>query len=54
MVSADEANDKTCIFCGEYDETFDGQGLDLHYWKHCPMLQRCKRCTMVVEVSGHR
>jgi hypothetical protein len=54
MASQDEANDKTCIFCAEHDEKFDGQGLDLHYWKHCPMLKRCERCKMVVEISGYR
>ena len=54
MASADEANDKTCIFCGEFNENFDGAGLDVHYWKHCPMLKRCEKCKMVVEISGYR
>jgi len=53
MASADEANDKTCIFCGEFNENFDGAGLDVHYWKHCPMLKRCEKCKMVVEISGY-
>merc|ERR1712131_549195 len=51
--SVDESNDKSCIFCGEYNENFDGAGLDVHYWKHCPMLKRCGRCKMVVEVSSY-
>lgn len=36
-----------CIFCGERDESFTEDGLDLHYWKHCPMLQRCLQCRQV-------
>lgn len=36
-----------CIFCGERDESFTEEGLDLHYWKHCPMLTRCDFCKQV-------
>lgn len=36
-----------CIFCGERDESFTDEGLDLHYWKHCPMLTRCEHCRQV-------
>jgi len=36
-----------CIFCGERDASFTEDGLDLHYWKHCPMLQRCLQCRQV-------
>ena len=36
-----------CIFCGERDESFTEEGLDLHYWKHCPMLKRCEHCKQV-------
>ncbi|XP_010177439.1 PREDICTED: centrosomal protein of 104 kDa, partial [Mesitornis unicolor] len=36
--------DNLCIFCGERDESFTEEGLDLHYWKHCPMLTRCEHC----------
>uniref|UniRef100_A0A8C2JXS2 Centrosomal protein of 104 kDa n=1 Tax=Cyprinus carpio TaxID=7962 RepID=A0A8C2JXS2_CYPCA len=41
-----------CIFCGERDESFTEDGLDLHYWKHCPMLQRCLQCRQVVEIAS--
>ncbi|KAF6721876.1 Centrosomal protein of 104 kDa, partial [Oryzias melastigma] len=41
-----------CIFFCEEDESFTEDGLDLHYWKHCPMLHRCHECGQVVEVSG--
>ncbi|XP_076860081.1 centrosomal protein of 104 kDa isoform X2 [Brachyhypopomus gauderio] len=41
-----------CIFCGERDKTFTEEGLDLHYWKHCPMLYRCLQCRQVVEIAG--
>uniref|UniRef100_A0A452ITR0 Centrosomal protein of 104 kDa n=1 Tax=Gopherus agassizii TaxID=38772 RepID=A0A452ITR0_9SAUR len=41
-----------CIFCGERDESFTEEGLDLHYWKHCPMLTRCEHCKQVVEIAS--
>ncbi|KAG5282726.1 hypothetical protein AALO_G00059200 [Alosa alosa] len=44
--------DNLCIFCGEKDESFTEEGLDLHYWKHCPMLKRCVQCRQVVEISS--
>ncbi|XP_035237128.1 centrosomal protein of 104 kDa isoform X1 [Anguilla anguilla] len=44
--------DRLCIFCGETDESFTEEGLDLHYWKHCPMLRRCDLCRQVVEISS--
>ncbi|XP_036389975.1 centrosomal protein of 104 kDa [Megalops cyprinoides] len=44
--------DSMCIFCGERDEAFTEEGLDLHYWKHCPMLRRCDLCRQVVEISS--
>jgi len=42
--------DRMCIFCGEFDESFDERGLDIHYWKNCPMLKRCEYCKQVVEI----
>uniref|UniRef100_H2Z822 Centrosomal protein of 104 kDa n=1 Tax=Ciona savignyi TaxID=51511 RepID=H2Z822_CIOSA len=42
-----------CIFCGEKDDSFTEEGLDLHYWKNCPMLKRCEHCKQVVEVAGY-
>lgn len=44
--------DRTCIFCNEHNEDFTEEGLDMHYWKSCPMLKRCTHCKQVVEVSG--
>lgn len=44
--------EKTCIFCNEKSEDFTSEGLDLHYWKYCPMLIRCTHCKQVVEISG--
>uniref|UniRef100_A0A672V5F9 Centrosomal protein of 104 kDa n=1 Tax=Strigops habroptila TaxID=2489341 RepID=A0A672V5F9_STRHB len=41
-----------CIFCGERDESFTEEGLDLHYWKHCRMLTRCEHCKQVVEIAS--
>ncbi|XP_029648707.2 centrosomal protein of 104 kDa-like [Octopus sinensis] len=51
-IPEDDSNiDYTCIFCGEKDKSFDEKGLDLHYWKHCPMLKRCGNCKQVLEIS---
>lgn len=44
--------DNLCIFCGERNESFTEEGLDLHYWKHCLMLTRCNHCRQVVEISS--
>ncbi|KAM6045706.1 centrosomal protein of 104 kDa isoform 2-T3 [Theristicus caerulescens] len=44
--------DNLCIFCGERDESFTEEGLDLHYWKRCPMLTRCEHCKQVVEIAS--
>ncbi|CAL8106994.1 unnamed protein product [Calicophoron daubneyi] len=44
--------DKTCIFCGEQNDKFTEEGLDLHYWKDCPMLHRCANCKQVVEIAS--
>jgi centrosomal protein CEP104 len=34
-------------------ESFTEEGLDLHYWKHCPMLKRCTNCKQVVEIATY-
>lgn len=44
--------DNLCIFCGERDDSFTEEGLDLHYWKQCPMLKRCEHCKQVVEIAS--
>ncbi|XP_031412489.1 centrosomal protein of 104 kDa isoform X2 [Meleagris gallopavo] len=44
--------DNLCIFCGERNESFTEEGLDLHYWKRCPMLTRCEHCKQVVEIAS--
>nr|XP_021510855.1 centrosomal protein of 104 kDa isoform X2 [Meriones unguiculatus] len=44
--------DNLCIFCGERNESFTEEGLDLHYWKHCLMLTRCDHCRQVVEICS--
>ncbi|KAF4018486.1 hypothetical protein G4228_010285 [Cervus hanglu yarkandensis] len=44
--------DNLCIFCGERNDSFTEEGLDLHYWKHCLMLTRCEHCRQVVEISS--
>ncbi|KAH9514057.1 hypothetical protein Btru_030100 [Bulinus truncatus] len=43
--------DNICIFCGERNESFTEEGLDIHYWKNCPMLKRCTNCKQVVEIA---
>ena len=37
----------TCIFCNDKNEQYTEEGLDLHYWKNCPMLKRCSFCKQV-------
>ncbi|XP_015235681.1 PREDICTED: centrosomal protein of 104 kDa [Cyprinodon variegatus] len=44
--------DNMCIFCGNKDESFTEDGLDLHYWKQCLMLRRCDECRQVVEIAS--
>ncbi|NWX55643.1 CE104 protein, partial [Promerops cafer] len=44
--------DNLCIFCGERNESFTEEGLDLHYWKHCPMLTRCEHCKQMLEIAS--
>ncbi|XP_024915458.1 centrosomal protein of 104 kDa isoform X2 [Cynoglossus semilaevis] len=44
------SQDNLCIFCGKKDKLFTEDGLDLHYWKHCPMLQHCNECRQIVEI----
>ncbi|NXO38656.1 CE104 protein, partial [Locustella ochotensis] len=44
--------DNLCIFCGERNESFTEEGLDLHYWKHCAMLTRCEHCKQMLEISS--
>ncbi len=40
-----------CNFCGRYDESFNQESIDLHYWKECPMLTECWECNQVIEVQ---
>ena len=42
---------RLCIFCGEQNDTFNEEGLDIHYWKSCPMLKRCQSCSQVIWFS---
>lgn len=44
--------DNLCIFCGERNDSFTEEGLDLHYWKYCPMLTRCEHCKQMLEISS--
>jgi len=47
--------ENVCIFCGERNDDFigdDEKGLDLHYWKYCPMLKRCEYCGQVTEIPA--
>ncbi|XP_021361022.1 centrosomal protein of 104 kDa-like isoform X2 [Mizuhopecten yessoensis] len=45
--------DNICIFCEERNSSFTEEGLDLHYWKNCPMLKRCTNCKQVVEIASY-
>lgn len=54
QAQSDEAEDEPfiCPFCGREDPSFTPEGLDMHYWKDCPMLIQCEFCEQVVETSG--
>jgi hypothetical protein len=41
-----------CMFCGKSDATWNEDGLDLHYWKECPLLSPCSACAQIVEIAG--
>jgi centrosomal protein CEP104 len=43
--------EQTCGFCGRYDEAFNDESLDIHYWKECPMLAQCWECGQVIEIA---
>ncbi|XP_049940431.1 centrosomal protein of 104 kDa [Schistocerca serialis cubense] len=47
----DVSDDKMCIFCLVRAENFTEEGLNIHYWRSCPMLTRCVHCKQVVEIS---
>eukprot|EP01135_Chromosphaera_perkinsii_P011779 Nk52_evm25s2496 gene=Nk52_evmTU25s2496 len=49
-MSADFNIEKMCIFCGEKNDTFNDENLDVHYWKDCPMLTSCVYCKQIVEI----
>lgn len=48
----EEHLDKTCMFCNEHNEGFNPETLDVHFWRTCPMLSRCRHCSQVVEIAG--
>ncbi|XP_070207078.1 centrosomal protein of 104 kDa-like isoform X2 [Littorina saxatilis] len=45
--------ERICIFCSERNDAFTEEGLDIHYWKSCPMLKRCANCKQVVEIATY-
>ncbi|XP_015519363.2 centrosomal protein of 104 kDa [Neodiprion lecontei] len=49
--SSDHKGDKMCIFCLSKGQVYSEEGLNIHYWRSCPMLTRCEACKQVVEVS---
>ncbi|XP_043267514.1 centrosomal protein of 104 kDa isoform X2 [Venturia canescens] len=49
--STDHKGDKLCIFCLSKGQVYSEEGLNIHYWRTCPMLTRCEACKQVVEIS---
>uniref|UniRef100_A0A0K8T2H0 Centrosomal protein n=1 Tax=Lygus hesperus TaxID=30085 RepID=A0A0K8T2H0_LYGHE len=45
-------SNKQCIFCFQICDNFTEEGLNIHYWKYCPMLTRCIHCQEVLEATG--
>eukprot|EP00919_Chromeraceae_sp_WS-2016_P029041 GHVR01068890.1.p1 GENE.GHVR01068890.1~~GHVR01068890.1.p1 ORF type:complete len:397 (+),score=89.97 GHVR01068890.1:657-1847(+) len=41
----------TCRFCRKRDESFTESGLEIHWWRDCPMLILCSACDQVVELQ---
>lgn len=41
-----------CMFCGKKDKSWNEDGLDLHYWKECPLLSPCHACAQIVEIAS--
>jgi hypothetical protein len=41
-----------CIFCLSRADSFTEEGLNVHYWRSCPMLMRCTHCKQVVEIAS--
>ncbi|PSN39132.1 Centrosomal protein of 104 kDa [Blattella germanica] len=48
----DAPDDKMCIFCLSRADSFTEEGLNIHYWRSCPMLTRCTHCKQVVEIAS--
>ncbi|XP_021918251.1 centrosomal protein of 104 kDa isoform X2 [Zootermopsis nevadensis] len=48
----DAPDDKMCIFCLSRADSFTEEGLNIHYWRSCPMLMRCTHCKQVVEIAS--
>ncbi|KAJ9597964.1 hypothetical protein L9F63_011165, partial [Diploptera punctata] len=48
----DAPDDKMCIFCLVRADSFTEEGLNIHYWRSCPMLTRCTHCKEVVEIAS--
>lgn len=46
----EESLSNFCQFCGQQDENFTDEKLDLHYWQDCVMLTNCQQCEQVIEV----
>ncbi|XP_051160531.1 centrosomal protein of 104 kDa [Leptopilina boulardi] len=49
--SGDHKGDKMCIFCLSKGKVYSEEGLNIHYWRSCPMLTKCESCKQVVEIS---
>ena len=46
-------NDFTvCMFCGKRDQSWNEDGLDLHFWNECPLLSPCSACAQIIEIAG--
>ncbi|OAD62722.1 hypothetical protein WN48_07538, partial [Eufriesea mexicana] len=49
--STEHKGDKMCIFCLSKGQGYSEEGLNIHYWRSCPMLTKCEACKQVVEIS---
>ncbi|PIK60781.1 putative centrosomal protein [Apostichopus japonicus] len=44
---SEAGEDDQCVFCGDKNEAYRDGGMDVHYWKQCPMLKKCPKCKQI-------
>eukprot|EP00760_Papus_ankaliazontas_P027040 PhM_4_TR3116/c0_g1_i1/m.21962/K16458/CEP104; centrosomal protein CEP104 len=50
-LTPEEKAERTCQFCGNFDERYNESLMDLHFVRSCPMLAPCPLCVQVIEIA---